>query len=105
MSQQNVEVIRRFVTALYEGRDAVGRLVRRLVQQLRSRRPVRREGDDRIGRRRRAPGRRSHARGRISDVEVHATLVWLYRFRRGKIARVEGYASRAEALEAVRLTE
>jgi ketosteroid isomerase-like protein len=40
-----------------------------------------------------------HARGRISGAEVSDTVVWLYRFRRGKIARVEGYASRDEALE------
>src|ERR1700730_5937156 len=44
-----------------------------------------------------------HASGRISGVEVHATVVWLYGFRRGKIARVEGYATRVEALEAVGL--
>jgi ketosteroid isomerase-like protein len=46
-----------------------------------------------------------HARGRISGAEVHGTVVWLYHFRRGKIARVEGYVSRAAALEAVGLTE
>jgi ketosteroid isomerase-like protein len=44
-----------------------------------------------------------HASGRISGVEVHAIVVWLYGFRRGKIARVEGYATRVEALEAVGL--
>jgi ketosteroid isomerase-like protein len=42
-----------------------------------------------------------HARGRISGVEVHGSVVWLYGFRRGRIARVEGYASRDEALKAV----
>ena len=41
-----------------------------------------------------------HARGRRSGVGLHHTVVWLYRFSRGKIARVEGYASRDEALEA-----
>lgn len=46
-----------------------------------------------------------HARGRISGVEVHGMIVWLYRFRRGRITCVEGYASRAEALEAVGLSE
>jgi ketosteroid isomerase-like protein len=46
-----------------------------------------------------------HARGRTSGVEVHGTVVWLYGFRHGKIARVEGYATRVEALEAVGLTE
>jgi ketosteroid isomerase-like protein len=44
-----------------------------------------------------------YARGRISGVEVHGIVVWLYGFRRGKIVRVEGYASRAEALKAVGL--
>jgi ketosteroid isomerase-like protein len=46
-----------------------------------------------------------HARGRISGAEVRGTVVWLYRFRQGKIARVDGYASRDEALEAVGLPE
>jgi ketosteroid isomerase-like protein len=46
-----------------------------------------------------------HARGRTSGAEVHGTVVWLYGFRRGKIARVEGYATRVEALEAVGLPE
>jgi ketosteroid isomerase-like protein len=41
-----------------------------------------------------------HARGRRSGVELHDTVVWLYRFSHGKIARVEGYASRDEALGA-----
>jgi ketosteroid isomerase-like protein len=44
-----------------------------------------------------------HARGRSSGIEVHGTVVWLYGLRRGKIARVEGYASRVEALEAAGL--
>jgi ketosteroid isomerase-like protein len=41
-----------------------------------------------------------HAHGRVSGAEVRGTVVWLYGFRQGKIARVEGYASRDEALEA-----
>jgi ketosteroid isomerase-like protein len=45
-----------------------------------------------------------HASGRSSGIEVHGTVVWLYGFRRGKIARVEGYASRVEALKAVGLS-
>jgi ketosteroid isomerase-like protein len=45
------------------------------------------------------------ARGRSSGVEVQTTVVWLYGFRQGKIARVEGFASRDEALEAARLAE
>jgi ketosteroid isomerase-like protein len=44
-----------------------------------------------------------HARGRVSGAEVRGTVVWLYGFRQGKIARVEGYASRDEALEAAGL--
>jgi ketosteroid isomerase-like protein len=46
-----------------------------------------------------------HARGRSSGVEVHGTVVWLYSFRRGKIARVEAYATRGEALKAGGLVE
>jgi ketosteroid isomerase-like protein len=41
-----------------------------------------------------------HGRGRASGVEVHGTVVWLYTLRDGKIARVEGFDSREEALEA-----
>jgi ketosteroid isomerase-like protein len=41
-----------------------------------------------------------HARGRKSGVELRDTVVWLYRFSHGKIARVEGYPSRDEALGA-----
>jgi ketosteroid isomerase-like protein len=46
-----------------------------------------------------------HARGRKSGVELHDTVVWLYGFRRGKIARVEGYSSRDEALDAAGLAD
>jgi ketosteroid isomerase-like protein len=45
------------------------------------------------------------SRGRSSGVEIHGVVVWLYRFRRGKIVGVVGYASRAEALNAVGLAE
>ena len=31
-----------------------------------------------------------HVRGRASGVEVHGTVAWSYRFRDGKIVRVEG---------------
>jgi ketosteroid isomerase-like protein len=41
-----------------------------------------------------------HGRGRLSGAEVHGTVLWLYRFRGEKIARVEGYESRDAALEA-----
>jgi ketosteroid isomerase-like protein len=41
-----------------------------------------------------------HARGKKSGVELRDTVVWLYRVSHGKIARVEGFASRAEALQA-----
>ena len=44
-----------------------------------------------------------HASGRTSGVEVHGTVVWLYVLRRGKIARVDGYATRDEALRAAEL--
>jgi ketosteroid isomerase-like protein len=46
-----------------------------------------------------------HARGRTSGAEVHGTVVWLYRLRNRKIVRVEGYASRDEAIEAAGLPE
>jgi ketosteroid isomerase-like protein len=45
------------------------------------------------------------ARGRASGVEVHGTLVWVYRLREGMITRVEGFPSREEALEAAGLKE
>jgi ketosteroid isomerase-like protein len=45
-----------------------------------------------------------HARGKASGVEVHGTVVWLYGFRGGKIARLEGYGTRVEALEAAGLS-
>jgi ketosteroid isomerase-like protein len=40
------------------------------------------------------------ARGRASGAEVRGTIIWLYRVRAGKIARIEGFESRDEALEA-----
>src|SRR5436190_18539180 len=46
-----------------------------------------------------------HARGRASGVEVHGSVVWLYRLREGKITKVEGYESRDQALQAVGLSE
>jgi ketosteroid isomerase-like protein len=40
------------------------------------------------------------ARGRVSGVEFHGTVVWTYRFREGKVVHVEGAAGReAEGLE------
>ena len=44
-------------------------------------------------------------RGRTSGVEVRGQTAYLYRVRGGKIARVELYRSRAEALEAAGLGE
>jgi ketosteroid isomerase-like protein len=46
-----------------------------------------------------------HARGRASGVEVHRMVVWVYGLEAGKIRRVEGFASREEALEAAGLSE
>lgn len=46
-----------------------------------------------------------HARGRASGVEVRGPVIWLYRLRAGKIIRVEGFASREQALEAAGLLE
>jgi ketosteroid isomerase-like protein len=48
---------------------------------------------------------RFQGRGKGSGIEVNGTVVWLYGLREGKIIRVDGYASRAEALEAVGLSE
>jgi len=42
-----------------------------------------------------------HARGRASGAEVHGTLIWVYRVRDGKIAHVEGFSSREDALASV----
>jgi ketosteroid isomerase-like protein len=47
---------------------------------------------------------RFHGRGKGSGIEADGTVVWVYRLREGKIARVDGYASRDEALEAVGLS-
>jgi ketosteroid isomerase-like protein len=44
-------------------------------------------------------------RGRGSGVEAAQTFAYLYRLREGKIARMDGYLSREEALEAVGLSE
>jgi ketosteroid isomerase-like protein len=46
-----------------------------------------------------------HARGRTSGVDVRGEVVWVYRLRGGKIARVEGFPSREQALEAAGLRE
>ncbi len=46
-----------------------------------------------------------YGRGRTSGVEVHSQTGFLYRLRGGKIARVELYPGRAEALEAAGLSE
>jgi ketosteroid isomerase-like protein len=46
-----------------------------------------------------------HGRGRSSGAEVHGRNGYLYGVRDGKIARVEIYAGRAEALEAIRLQQ
>ena len=48
---------------------------------------------------------RHHGRGRASGVEVHGRTGYLYGLRGGKIARVELYPNRAEALEAAGLSE
>ena len=42
-----------------------------------------------------------YASGRKSGVEVRDEVVWLYRFGGGKITNVEGYETRAQALEAL----
>jgi ketosteroid isomerase-like protein len=48
---------------------------------------------------------RHYGRGRTSGAEVHATMAYLYRVRDGRIARVELYPDRAEALAAAGLSE
>jgi ketosteroid isomerase-like protein len=42
----------------------------------------------------------NRARGRASGVELHGTVVWVYRVAGGKITRVEGYPTPEAALEA-----
>jgi ketosteroid isomerase-like protein len=46
-----------------------------------------------------------HGLGRTSGIEVRGRTGYLYEVRGGKIARVEMYPGRAEALEAVGLRE
>jgi ketosteroid isomerase-like protein len=48
---------------------------------------------------------RVHARGRSSDVPVDRDAAHVYRFKGGRIERVEIFGSRTEALEAVGLRE
>jgi ketosteroid isomerase-like protein len=45
------------------------------------------------------------ARGRGSGMELESPMGWVFTIRRGKVAKVEGFLSRAEALEAVGLSE
>ena len=44
-------------------------------------------------------------RGRASGAEVQVRMAYLYRVRDGKVARIELYLGRAEALEAAGLSE
>ena len=48
---------------------------------------------------------RFHARGRASGVEVETRLYEVYTVRDGKVLRIDEYATREEALEAVGLRE
>ena len=45
------------------------------------------------------------ARGRGSGMELESPIGWVFTIRRGKVAKAEGFLSRAEALEAVGLSE
>jgi ketosteroid isomerase-like protein len=45
------------------------------------------------------------ARGRGSGMELDSPMGWVFTVRRGKIVKAEGFLSRAEALEAVGLSE
>jgi ketosteroid isomerase-like protein len=45
------------------------------------------------------------ARGRGSGMELESPMGWVFTIRRGKVAKAEGFLSRAEALEAVGLSE
>ena len=45
------------------------------------------------------------ARGRGSGMELESPIGWIFTIRRGKVAKTEGFLSRAEALEAVGLSE
>jgi ketosteroid isomerase-like protein len=48
---------------------------------------------------------RQIARGRASGAELTSGFAFVYGFRKGKISSVEGYRTKAEALEAVGLRE
>jgi ketosteroid isomerase-like protein len=48
---------------------------------------------------------RHTASGRASGAEVESTVIWLYRIRDGKIAHVQGFETRADALETLGLSE
>ena len=48
---------------------------------------------------------RIHARGRGSGLEIDSPTGWVFTVRSGKVVRAEGFLSRAEALEAVGLSE
>jgi ketosteroid isomerase-like protein len=45
------------------------------------------------------------ARGRGSGMELESPMGWVFTIRRGKVAKAEGFLSRAQALEAVGLSE
>jgi ketosteroid isomerase-like protein len=46
-----------------------------------------------------------YGKGRASGLEVRVPLAWVSEWREGKLARLEAYESKAEALEAVGLSE
>jgi ketosteroid isomerase-like protein len=48
---------------------------------------------------------RVRARGRESGVELDSPLGWVFTVRGGKLAKAEGFLSRAQALEAAGLSE
>ena len=45
------------------------------------------------------------ARGRGSGMELESPMGWVFTIRRGKVAKAEGFLSRAQALKAVGLSE
>jgi ketosteroid isomerase-like protein len=133
MSQENVEVVRRqyaavnegdfaramscysedvelvthagdFRAGMFKGREAVGRWFGDWFSSFRDSRFDIEEVTD-------LPGgavllvAEYQGRGKTSGVAVRGKVIWVYRLREGKIARVEGYGSRDEALEAVGLRE
>jgi ketosteroid isomerase-like protein len=124
MSQDNVEIVRRFVVGDLEealtyadpgiiwnpleepptrGRDAVRSYVQRWESEWDTYKAIPEEcvdGGDRV-----VATVFSRGRGRGSGIEIDARFHRVYTLRDGKIVRMDEFAQRAEALEAAGLSE